>query len=294
MARQTYLDAVLAGHFAGRLAPGSLREAAGGGGGRVPPVAGPALSRTRRSRTRRSRTRRSRTRCGLRSAARRPGDGRSPADTPRGVPTLKQAVRGFRDGGERLRRNSCAGCGPAAHVAMALWDDESYDVLSARHIEIGREAGALAVLPTALTTRIVACAFRRPARRRRGADRGDASAHCRDGDSCSGVRVPSSGPPGEAGEEAGPGRDRRCGQGVHGEAAEGRGSLAFADYGRAVLCNGPRPLPGGTHRGRGNRRPRRRGSHHRHARPRRASSRRRPRAMSARACRGRPGRAWRR
>jgi hypothetical protein len=48
---------------------------------------------------------------------------------------------------------------PAAHVAMALWDDESYDVLSARHIEIGREAGALAVLPTALTTRIVACAF---------------------------------------------------------------------------------------------------------------------------------------
>jgi hypothetical protein len=68
MARQTYLDAVLAGHFAGRLAPGSLREA-------------------------------------------------------------------------------------------AQWDDESYDVLSARHIEIGREAGALAVLPTALTTRIVACVF---------------------------------------------------------------------------------------------------------------------------------------
>ena len=39
---------------------------------------------------------------------------------------------------------------------MALWDDESYEVLSARHIELGREAGVLAVLPTALTTR-VAC-----------------------------------------------------------------------------------------------------------------------------------------
>jgi hypothetical protein len=48
---------------------------------------------------------------------------------------------------------------PAAHVAMALWDDESYEVLSARHIEIGREAGVLAVMPTALTTRIVSCAF---------------------------------------------------------------------------------------------------------------------------------------
>jgi DNA-binding CsgD family transcriptional regulator len=42
---------------------------------------------------------------------------------------------------------------------MALWDDESYEVLSERHIEIGREAGVLAVLPTALTTRIVSCAF---------------------------------------------------------------------------------------------------------------------------------------
>ena len=74
------------------------------------------------------------------------------------MPTLKQAVSGLRGGGatpeEQLRW-----LWPAAHVAMALWDDESYDVLSARHIEIGRAAGALAVLPTALTTRIVACAF---------------------------------------------------------------------------------------------------------------------------------------
>ena len=40
MARQTYLDAVLAGHFAGRLAPGSLREAAEAAR-RVPHVDGP-------------------------------------------------------------------------------------------------------------------------------------------------------------------------------------------------------------------------------------------------------------
>jgi hypothetical protein len=43
MARQTYLDAVLAGHFAGRLAPGSLREAAAAAR-RVPPVTGPAAA----------------------------------------------------------------------------------------------------------------------------------------------------------------------------------------------------------------------------------------------------------
>jgi len=43
MARQTYLDAVLAGHFAGRLAPGSLREAAEAAR-RVPPVAGSAVA----------------------------------------------------------------------------------------------------------------------------------------------------------------------------------------------------------------------------------------------------------
>jgi DNA-binding CsgD family transcriptional regulator len=48
---------------------------------------------------------------------------------------------------------------PAAHVAMSLWDDESYEILAARHIEVGRQSGLLAVLPTALTTRIVALAF---------------------------------------------------------------------------------------------------------------------------------------
>ena len=41
MARATYLDAVLAGHFAGRLARGSLREAAEAAR-RVPPTAEPA------------------------------------------------------------------------------------------------------------------------------------------------------------------------------------------------------------------------------------------------------------
>ena len=59
MARQTYLDAVLAGHFAGRLAPGSLREAAQAAR-RVPPALDPPWPDRA---------------AGLRSPARRPGDG---------------------------------------------------------------------------------------------------------------------------------------------------------------------------------------------------------------------------
>ena len=134
LARQTYLDAELAAHFAGRLAPGSLREAAEAAR-HVPYAAGP------------------------RTAADHLLDGLAIALTDgyaAGVPTLGQAVRGFPAAAadEQLRW-----LWPAAHVAMALWDDESYEVLSARHIEIGRQAGVLAVLPTALTTRIVAYAF---------------------------------------------------------------------------------------------------------------------------------------
>ena len=90
MARQTYLDAVLAGHFAGRLAPGSLREAAEAAR-RVPPVAGPAVA-------------------GPVAASDLLLDGLATALTGGyavGVPTLKQAVRGFRGGGatpeEQLR-----------------------------------------------------------------------------------------------------------------------------------------------------------------------------------------------
>jgi DNA-binding CsgD family transcriptional regulator/tetratricopeptide (TPR) repeat protein len=136
LARQTYLDAVLAGHFAGRLAPGSLREAAEAAR-RVPRAAGPPAAFDLLL------------------------DGLAIALTggyAAGAATLTQAVRGFRSP-EATPDEQLRWLWPAAHVAMALWDDESYEVLSARHIEIGREAGVLAVLPTALTTRIVSCAF---------------------------------------------------------------------------------------------------------------------------------------
>ena len=42
----------------------------------------------------------------------------------------------------------------ACRTAVDLWDDESWDVLATRHVELARHAGALVELPIALHTRI--------------------------------------------------------------------------------------------------------------------------------------------
>jgi DNA-binding CsgD family transcriptional regulator len=47
----------------------------------------------------------------------------------------------------------------AGIAALHMWDDESWDVLSARHVELGRSAGALAELPLALSSRAVMLTF---------------------------------------------------------------------------------------------------------------------------------------
>jgi DNA-binding CsgD family transcriptional regulator len=69
-----------------------------------------------------------------------------------GTPTLKSAVNAFRaeeiSGGAARRWLSLA-----ARVATSLWDDEAWDVLSARFVQLARDAGALSVLPLALTSR---------------------------------------------------------------------------------------------------------------------------------------------
>jgi DNA-binding CsgD family transcriptional regulator len=69
-----------------------------------------------------------------------------------GVPLLKHAVGVARSadgpGQEQLRW-----LGLAAHAAALTWDDESWDVLTARRARIAREVGALGVLPLALNTR---------------------------------------------------------------------------------------------------------------------------------------------
>jgi DNA-binding CsgD family transcriptional regulator len=70
-----------------------------------------------------------------------------------GGPTLKRALGAFCSGHisteEEIRWLWLAG-----HAALDLWDDETWHVLSDRHLDVIRDAGALAVLPIALNTRI--------------------------------------------------------------------------------------------------------------------------------------------
>jgi DNA-binding CsgD family transcriptional regulator len=70
----------------------------------------------------------------------------------RAAPILKRAVSAFRDGGisddEGLKWLTRA-CG----AAQNLWDYESWDALSARQLQLARDAGALSALPMVLSMR---------------------------------------------------------------------------------------------------------------------------------------------
>jgi hypothetical protein len=69
-----------------------------------------------------------------------------------GMPVLQQALGAFRgkDVGteERLRWSWLAG-----ELAGSMWDYDSWDVLTARRIQLARDTGALTVLPLSLTAR---------------------------------------------------------------------------------------------------------------------------------------------
>ncbi len=261
LARDTHLDAVVAGHFAGRLAPGGLRDTAEAAR-RLPPAGEPSAA------------------SGLLL------DGLATVLTDgyaAGVPVLKQAVRGFRSPRASLDEQ-LRWLWPAAHVAMALWDDESYEELSARHIELGREAGVLAVMPTALTTRIVACAF---AGELTAAEelieelRALTDAMGTPVPLTAGFRLRLAGPGG-----GGLGGDRGRGPGVHGQRRRGRAGLRRLRPRRPGQR--PGPLPGRAPRGYGDRRLRGRRGRHLHPGPRRAHRGRGPR-RGGRAGRRRPG-----
>jgi DNA-binding CsgD family transcriptional regulator len=134
LARETYLEALAAAIFVGRLV--------GDSGGGVPDVADAARGAPRSS-----------------HPPRAPDlllDGLALLVTegyPAGAPTLKRALSAFRSGDisdeEGLRWLWLAG-----RSAMALWDDETWYVLTTRHVQLARDVGALAVLPVALSSRI--------------------------------------------------------------------------------------------------------------------------------------------
>jgi DNA-binding CsgD family transcriptional regulator len=69
-----------------------------------------------------------------------------------GRPTLAKAVHAFR-GDDISPAEGLRWLSLAPRVAAFLWDDESWDVLSARFLQLARDAGALSVLPLALNTR---------------------------------------------------------------------------------------------------------------------------------------------
>jgi DNA-binding CsgD family transcriptional regulator len=71
-----------------------------------------------------------------------------------GAPALKVALRAFRD--EPLsEEEELRWIWLACHIARALCDDEAWDELTARQVELARRAGALALLPVALDERFI-------------------------------------------------------------------------------------------------------------------------------------------
>jgi DNA-binding CsgD family transcriptional regulator len=71
-----------------------------------------------------------------------------------GAPALKVALRAFRD--EPLaEEDELRWLWLACRIARALADDQAWDELTARHLELARRAGAFSALPVALTDRVL-------------------------------------------------------------------------------------------------------------------------------------------
>jgi DNA-binding CsgD family transcriptional regulator len=131
LARETYLEALFAATYAGRLATGGgLQEVAecvqAGPPASQPPGADDLL---------------------LDGLALVVTDGAVTA-----APTVKLAVRAFRNRA-LSREQELRWLWLASTSAQRLWDDQSWDVLSTRQVQLARDAGALGVLPIALSQR---------------------------------------------------------------------------------------------------------------------------------------------
>jgi DNA-binding CsgD family transcriptional regulator/tetratricopeptide (TPR) repeat protein len=132
LARETYLDALWAAMFVGRLASGGgLLEVAQAARG-APPSSQPP----------------------------RPVDllldGLALLITegyPAGTPMLRRALSAFRRE-DVSKEEGLRWLWLACRAAANLWDDETWAVLATRQVQLARDAGALTVLPVALNSRI--------------------------------------------------------------------------------------------------------------------------------------------
>jgi DNA-binding CsgD family transcriptional regulator len=131
LSRDTYLDALTAALFAGRLAKaGDAREVAHAASGAVPPPSPPRASDL------------------LLDALALMVSGGASA----GASALREALTVFRS--EQIRtEEGLRWLWLAGRAAAYIWDYDSWDALTARQIELAREAGALTVLPLTLSTR---------------------------------------------------------------------------------------------------------------------------------------------
>jgi len=131
LARETYLDALAAATFAGRLAlGGGMREVAEAARMAPPPpgpTRGPDLLLD-----------------GLALLVTR--------GYPAGAPLLRRAVSAFR-GTDVSREEGLRWLWLACHAAVLVWDYASGDVLSGRQVTLARDAGALIALPIAFYMR---------------------------------------------------------------------------------------------------------------------------------------------
>jgi DNA-binding CsgD family transcriptional regulator len=137
LARATYLEALSAAMFAGRLARGcsvvDVSEAALAGQPLSQPPGPSDLL--------------------LQGLAVRFTDGYAA-----GAPIIKEALRAFARE-TVLPPEEARWLWFASWIALHLWDDEAWTALSTRHLDLVREAGALTALPFVLTNRSSVCAF---------------------------------------------------------------------------------------------------------------------------------------
>lgn len=133
LARDTYLDAISAGQFAGRLA-GSTGLAEAARAARALPK--PDLSRKRD--------------LVLEGVAVLFTDG-----YPAAVAPAREAVRAFSGEDGAPDQDDVRWLWLASLLAVDLWDDESWEVLTARHVRIARELGDLNELPLVLNHRVM-------------------------------------------------------------------------------------------------------------------------------------------
>jgi DNA-binding CsgD family transcriptional regulator len=133
LARETYLEALSAAIFAGRLATGGGVLEAAEAARAAPPSPGPPR------------------------AADLLLDGLALLVTdayPAGAPMLKRALSVL-GGDDVSREEEIRWLWVACHIAHDLWDYDTWEALSIRFVQLARDAGALTVLPVALNNRMV-------------------------------------------------------------------------------------------------------------------------------------------